>query len=83
MNTVQLEWWSFFEAVMSPNAPQVQVSEMKKAFYAGSFSMLNMVVKIANEYPEDVAEKIIEGFREEFQAHLIEMDQNILNLAAD
>jgi len=35
MSSMAFEWIAFFDRDMAPNAPEVQVMEMRKAFYAG------------------------------------------------
>ncbi len=40
MNTIQSEWADYNEQVMPDNAPEIQRTEMKKAFYAGAHSVM-------------------------------------------
>jgi hypothetical protein len=35
-------WWAFSMDVLHPEAPAIQVSEMRRAFYAGAASLLGL-----------------------------------------
>lgn len=49
MKTVQEEWASFALAVIPADAPPVQRQEMRRAFYAGCWSMLQLVKLIGTD----------------------------------
>ena len=39
------EWASYREAVMSPDAPEIQVQENRRAFYAGAQGFLGLMMR--------------------------------------
>lgn len=43
---IELEWLSFVKAVMPPNASDVQISEMRKAFFAGAQHLFGSIMSI-------------------------------------
>jgi hypothetical protein len=47
--SVRDEWASFVELDMAPNAPAVQVSEMRRAFYAGVTSGLKLGIDASGD----------------------------------
>ncbi len=59
MNTIQKEWKTYKDKVLHMDAGRVQISETRKAFYAGSASALGMVLNLAS-YEENVAVEMLE-----------------------
>lgn len=47
MKVISERWAEFRERVIDPNAPDVQVSEMRIAFYAGFKAMLDANLELA------------------------------------
>jgi hypothetical protein len=45
-NTLAQEWERFSRAVVPSDAPPVQISEMKMAFYGGALSLLSLQTKV-------------------------------------
>ena len=43
MNTIKDEFDKFADQVIAKDAPEVQISEMQLAFYAGTFSTLMLI----------------------------------------
>lgn len=48
MKTIKEEWENFEAQVISPEAPPIQREEMEKAFYAGSFALMSMQMRMAD-----------------------------------
>lgn len=66
MNTVQEQWESFHAIVVPKDAPEVQVTEMRRAFYAGVEAMLRIQWAIGDAaISEDGAMAILEGVHDE------------------
>lgn len=66
MNTVQEQWSSFEKMVISPNAPEVQRTEMRRAFYAGVEAMLRIQWAIGDAaISEDAGMAILQGVHDE------------------
>jgi len=66
MNTVQEQWGSFSKIAIPKDAPDVQVTEMRRAFYAGVESMLRIQLAIGDaEISEDDAMAMLEGVYDE------------------
>ena len=55
METILELWEGYKLKVLPPNAPEIQVSECRRAFYTGIVSMLTLVVALSNELSEEDA----------------------------
>ena len=53
MITVAQKWAIFEASVLSPSAPAIQRSEMRRAFYAGFFGALMACGRLAEEAGDD------------------------------
>lgn len=64
------EQWSGFEAdVLPPDAPPVQRQEMRRAFYAGAWSMLSALQQLGDaEISEAEGCDALEAYRRECEA---------------
>lgn len=70
MNTIQSEWQHYAETVLPPDAPEVQLRETRRAFYAGYLSAMMQITDIAHSVSEgnlseDGGKGIMDGLREE------------------
>jgi len=66
MNTIQDKWDKFSSLVISKDAPAVQVTEMRLAFYAGVSAMIDIQFAAAEPYiSEEGAVAILQGVNEE------------------
>lgn len=55
-NSVEKMWQDFALKVISPQAPDIQLREMRTAFYAGATSIFLAVNELGNpEFSEDAA----------------------------
>lgn len=64
--TIKGGWESLSEAIFTANSSNVQISEMKKAFYAGAATAINVMIEIsAHEVCEDEGAEIFESLRQE------------------
>lgn len=52
MKPVETQWLSYREAVIAPNAPSIQLQEMRRAFYAGAKGLLTEVLARLSEGQE-------------------------------
>ena len=69
MKTVKSEWESFEAAVMPRGAGIVQRQEMRRAFYAGAWSMLCAVRGIGDDsVSEEQGIETLEAMRRELEA---------------
>ncbi len=59
MKNIEDEWESFETKVISKNAPKIQRSEMKLAFYAGTVACIEMCASIENEKESEVVENMM------------------------
>ena len=73
MGGLQKEWLIFRKQVIPPDAPDVQVREMKLAFHAGIAVMLAMTNYLANEADELVAVRILKQLHQENEAFFKEV----------
>jgi hypothetical protein len=65
MNTIQEAWESFERAVVPIDAPPIQRQEMRKAFYAGAVSMLNIVTGPLTDMSDEAGCALIDSLVEE------------------
>ena len=66
MNTVQQFWESYQSIVIARDAPEVQIKETKRAFYAGSAAALALFDAIGQDIiSNDGKDAMIEGLLEE------------------
>lgn len=65
MNTIQSQWETFAAAVLPQEAPEVQRSEMRRAFYAGSYGMLCQMTGPVAEVSEEAGCAMIDGYVKE------------------
>lgn len=64
--SIKQKWESFDRLVIDPNAPEIQREEMKKAFYAGIYSILCMQdFLISSSIPIELAAEQIELWNKE------------------
>jgi hypothetical protein len=69
LNSIEKEWKGFSEMVFKGHEPTaVQVAEMKKAFFAGAWSMFAAIEEIGEPHiSEDTANVYLLARREELQ----------------
>ncbi len=67
MNTIKEKWDLFEPLALSEVTNKIQRQEMKKAFYAGAQSMMNIQLNLDEDISDDAYMGIIEGCRDEFQ----------------
>lgn len=66
METFAQMWESFRDKVIPPTAPQIQVDEMRRAFYAGAWVTLTAVQRIGeNDITEDAGIVYLEALKKE------------------
>ena len=66
MRSVQQEWESYRNAVIPPDAPQIQHQECKRAFYAGAHSIMQFLMSMSDDnLSEEAGSAILEGLRQE------------------
>lgn len=63
---VQAEWVEFAQAVLPKPCGRIQLTETRKAFYAGAAAMMKLVQSTA-ELPEDQAMNKLMEFGQEIQ----------------
>ena len=70
MTGIAKEWASYREAVMSPDAPPIQVQENRRAFYAGAQAYLSLVMRLMDpgSEPTDADMVFMGRLAEELQA---------------
>jgi len=69
MNTIQEQWGDFRKNVVPISAPDIQVSEMQKAFYAGAYASIMVMIKIsAEDVSEDAGVQIFETLKNECES---------------
>lgn len=65
MNTIQSNWEEY-KVLIPKDAPKVQFNETERAFYAGAFSILHIMINGLNaNVSEDAGVKVIDNLRQE------------------
>jgi hypothetical protein len=68
MTTVKEAWDSFAAMVLTPAHPEVQYTEMRRAFYAGAWGMLMGCSGIGDDSAsEDAGVERLEAWRKELE----------------
>lgn len=69
MRSVKNEWDSFEKSIIPIGAPEIQRIEMRRAFYAGATSLLQLMLDLGeDDVTEDGGMMVIEGLRQECRA---------------
>lgn len=64
--TVDGEWKEYFAKVVPANAPLVQITETRRAFYGGAWCMLNLLLSVGgDEVSEESGAAYLEELRQE------------------
>ncbi len=77
---VQHAWLGFAKAIDLDDASEVQRREMRRAFFAGGWSLLDMLMKLFDDTgnPDDVTEvdlKIMEWVSAELEQHQVDIQE--------
>ena len=71
MNTIQSFWESFSKDVIPEDAPEVQRKEMKRSFYAGCYTVLQITYGIGDEaVSEEAGIQMLETLHQESRIFL-------------
>ena len=71
MNRIQQEWNSYLRDVIPTDAPTVQLTESKRAFYAGAHAAYCIIVGIGDDsIPEDQGVALLEQLRTEMDGYV-------------
>lgn len=71
MNTIQSSWESYQSQVIPKDAPTVQITETRRAFYAGCQTILGIMYGIGDaSISEDAGVEMIETLHQECQLFL-------------
>lgn len=69
MNTIKFHWDAYHKRVIPEGAPDVQIIESRRAFYAGAQAILTIMWLLGgDEVSEDVGAQVIEGLHQEARA---------------
>lgn len=72
MNTIKGRWDFFAAKCLPKNASAIQIQEMKKAFYCGASSILEINFFIGGMISEEEALEVLTGLNEEFKKFMEE-----------
>lgn len=59
-NLISNEWDSFRESVLSPHAPEVQVTEMRRAFFGGAMALFSALMTKFDEGEEETERDLLQ-----------------------
>ena len=65
MTTLKEEYENWKEKTQPKNAPQIQVTEVRRAFYAGGFTLFNLLHEVSVKHSEEDAEALLEKIDKE------------------
>lgn len=57
LKRIEIAWLAFKEVVIPADAPDEQISDMKKAFYAGALSLFNTLVYNVDQASDEPTDK--------------------------
>jgi len=78
MRTLQERWESFNSLVINQNAPEIQRTEMRNAFYAGAQALMFGIVDASSEeMTEEAGSAIIEGYHQELADFAVELTNRV------
>lgn len=64
-------WVTYRDGVLPKDAPQVQIDECKKAFFAGAFTHSSLMMQVSQEgVAEDHAVEILNGVDREIRQYV-------------
>lgn len=66
MNTIQSSWEDYRSKVLPQDAPSIQITECRRAFYAGANSLLHLSMTISM-LSDDAGVHALEGLHQEVQ----------------
>ena len=71
------EWKSYRQRVIPPTAPDVQVVESKRAFYAGAFCLFSLMTRTVSVGDEvsGADMRFMQGIHEEFTEFYLRMEE--------
>lgn len=64
MKRIEAEWQSYKTVVIPHDAPEVQICESKKAFYAGANSLFHLIINLVDPKTSEPTEKDLESMDE-------------------
>lgn len=67
MNTIAEKWDGYAADVVPKNAPKVQISETRQAFYAGAAAILGIMAGLGENTSEDAGAAILAGLHDEIR----------------
>lgn len=68
-NRIQAAWDTYLREVVPLGAPAVQITESKRAFFAGAQALLGVVLELGDDdSPEDEGVEVLEALRLELEA---------------
>lgn len=65
MTTLKKEYEIWNEKTQPKNAPEIQTTETRRAFYAGSLILFNLLQNISFEHSEDEAAELLKKINQE------------------
>jgi hypothetical protein len=66
MRTIAAKWADFEKTVVPATAPPVQRTEMRRSFYAGAISVLNITTELGEDHiSEEAGAAILDGLCDE------------------
>ena len=73
MKTLKEEYENWKEMTQPKDATQIQTIEARRAFYAGSYILFNMLQEIAVKHREEDAEKLLEKIDKEIICFFVDV----------
>jgi hypothetical protein len=72
MKIIESAWLDYREKVIPADAPDIQIDETRKAFYAGAGQLFQSILRVLGpgEEPTDADLTIMDGIQEELEAFL-------------
>jgi len=82
MNTLQEQWESYRDTVISPDAGKTQLMETEQGFYAGAVATMHLMQTFSDS-PEDIAIELTEGLHQELNMFFEERGKMLFKLVRE
>ncbi len=76
MNNIELAWQGYKDKIMPANAPAIQIQETRRAFYAGAFTMFNLITGCAEDITEEMYAKMLTDIQAELNKFFMQPGSN-------
>ena len=78
MRTIQADWEKYKTMTLPPGAPENQIRDLQRAFYAGALIQFEDLANIPDSMSEEAACQIMAGYEAELRTFFEEVRREVL-----